>query len=83
MPPGKRSLTLKWKRDVLDLPVFREPLRGVGQCGTSSKEPLRASTWIRYLKNLGRTAGLQYPLTQYWLRRGLLNVVNCRSPLGP
>ena len=24
MPPGRKSLILKWKRDVLDLPVFRE-----------------------------------------------------------
>ena len=53
MPPGKPSLTLKWKRHILDLPVFREPLRGVGECGISLIEPLRASRWIGYLKRLG------------------------------
>ena len=76
MPPGKPSLTLKWKRRVLDLPVFREPLRGAGECGTSPIEPLRASRWLGYLKRLGQTAGLQHSFTQYGLRRGLLNVVN-------
>ena len=81
IPPGKKSLTLKWKRRALDRPVFREPLRGVGESGTSSTEPLRASTWIRYLKRLGRTAGFQHSFTQYGLRRGLLNVVNRTSPL--
>ena len=81
MPPGKKSLTLKWKRGVLDRPVFREPLRGVGESGTSPTEPLRASTWIRYLKRLGQTAGFQHSFTQYGLRRGLLNVVNRTSTL--
>jgi hypothetical protein len=31
---GKKSLTLKWKRRVLDLLVFREPLRSVDEVGT-------------------------------------------------
>ncbi len=79
IPPGRKSLTLKWKRRVLDLPVFREPLRSAGVVGTSPTEPLLASTWIRYLKQLGRKAGFQHSLTQYGLRRGLLNVVNRTS----
>jgi hypothetical protein len=81
MPPGKKSLTLKWKRRVLDLPVFRERLRGVAESGTSPTEPLRAQTWIRYLKRLGQKAGFQHSFTQYGLRRGLLNVVNSTSVL--
>ena len=50
MPPGKKSLTLKWKCGILDCPVFREPLRSTAESGTSPTEPLRASTWIRYLQ---------------------------------
>ena len=61
MPPGKRSLAPKWKRKALELPIFREPDTN----GTSSTRPLRASTWIRYLKRLGQKAGFQYPFTQY------------------
>ncbi len=79
IPPGRKSLTLKWKRRVLDLPVFREPLRGAGEVGTSPTEPLLARAWIRYLQQLGRKAGFQHSLTQYGLRRGLLNVVNRTS----
>ncbi|KAL9134380.1 MAG: hypothetical protein Q9175_004440, partial [Cornicularia normoerica] len=80
MPQGKKSLTLKWKRRVLNRPVFREPLRGVGEAGTSPIEPLRASTWIRYLKRLGEKAGFQHAFTQYGLRRSLLNIVNHKAP---
>ena len=76
VPPGRKSLTLKWKRRVLDLPVFREPLRGGGKAGISPTKPLLARTWIRYLKQLGQTAGFEHSFTQYGLRRGLLNVVN-------
>ena len=81
MPPGKKSLTLKWKRDVLDLSVFREKLRGVGESGTSPTEPLHESTWIGYPKRLGEKAGFQHSFTQYGLRRGLLNVVNSMPAL--
>lgn len=83
IPPGRKSLTLKWKRRVLDLPVFREPLRSAGDAGTLPIEPLLASIWIRYLKQLGQKAGFQHSFTQYGLRRGLLNVVNSRSTLDP
>ena len=76
IPPGQRCLPLKWKRKVLDLPVFRQPVRSPEGAGTSPTEPLRAGTWIRYLKRLGQKTGLQHPFTQYGLRRGLLNVVN-------
>ncbi|KAA6408390.1 MAG: hypothetical protein FRX48_08132 [Lasallia pustulata] len=77
---GRKSLTLKCKRRVLDLPVFREPLRSAGEVGTSPTEPLLASTWIRYLKQLGQKAGFQQSFTKYGLRRGLLNVVNNSAP---
>lgn len=84
VPSGRKSLILKWKRDALDLPVFREKSRGVGGRGTSPTDPLRASTWIGYLKRLGEKAGFQHSFTQYGLRRGLLNVVNSTSaPLRP
>ncbi len=76
MPPGKQTLTLKWKGEVLDLPVLREPMRGSEGFGTSPTKPLRANTFARNLKRTGRKAGLQGNLGQKYLRRGLLNVVN-------
>ncbi len=81
MPPGKRSLTLKWKREVLDLPVLREPMRGAEGSGTSPTKPLCAITFARNLKRTGRKAGLQGNLGQKYLRRGLLNVVNSMTSL--
>ena len=83
IPPGKKSLTLKWKCRVLNLPVFREPLRGAGGTGTSSTTSLRANTWIRHLKRLGQKASFEHSFTQYGLRRGLLNVVNNTFAHGP
>ncbi len=81
MPPSKQSLTLKWKREVLDLPVLREPMRGSEGSGTSPTKPLRANTFARNLKRTGRKAGLQGNLGQKYLRRGLLNVVNSTPSL--
>lgn len=60
----------------MDLPIFRQPARSAGFCGTSDTEPLRSGTWRRYLKRLGLNAGLEHPFTQYSIRRGLLNTVN-------
>ena len=76
MPPGRCGIMLKWKRRALDLPVFREPMRGPRGSGTSPSKPLRARTYARRLISLGRMAGFQENLGQKWFRRGLLNVVN-------
>lgn len=40
VPSGKRSLQLKMKREVLDIPVFREPGRTVDGYHTSPMQPL-------------------------------------------
>ncbi len=79
LPRGKKSLTLKWNREILDFPVFCEPIRHSDESGSSPPKPLNASTWIRNLKRLRRKTGLQHSFTQYGLRRGLLNVVNSMS----
>lgn len=57
MPPGKKSLILKWKRDALNLLVFYKKLRGVAELGILLTEPLRIGTWISYLKRLREKAG--------------------------
>jgi len=77
--PGRKSLTLKEKRNVLDLPVFHKKLRGVGESGISPTDPLRTSTQIEDLKRLREKAGFQHSFIQYGLRGGLLNVVNSMS----
>ena len=73
----KNSLRLPMNEERLDKPVFRQPERDTKR--TSLTEPLKASTWLRYLKRLGRNSGLQQSFTQYCARRGSLNAVNSRS----
>ena len=79
VPSGKRSLQLKMKRKVLDIPVFREPGRTADGYRTSPTQPLRSGTWLRYLRRLGRNSGLEQSFTQYCARRGLVNAVNSKS----
>lgn len=83
VPAGKKCLQLKMKRTVLDTPIFREPGRAVDGHRTSLTKPLRSSTWLRYLRRLGRNSGLEQSLTQYCARRGLVNAVNSQSILLP
>ncbi|KAI9850843.1 MAG: hypothetical protein M1830_006950 [Pleopsidium flavum] len=80
VPLRKNSLQLKIKREVFDLPVFREPSRIVGRKGIRQFTALRSSTWLRYLQRLGRSCGLGRPFTQYCARRGLINAVNNKAP---
>ena len=76
IPSGKKCLQLKIKRSKLDIPVFRAPGRAADGFRTSPTEPLRSSTWLRYLQGLGRRSGLEKSFTQYCARRGLVNAVN-------
>ncbi len=50
VPSEKKCLQLKMKRNVLDTPVFREPGHAVDGYCTSPTQPLRSSTWLRYLR---------------------------------
>jgi len=79
IPAGKKSITLKWKSSMLDIPIFRQPKSSVNGYGTSATEPLRSTTWIRYTKRLGLKSGLEHSFTQYVVRRGLCNAVNSIS----
>ena len=83
IPARKKCLQLKTKRKVLDTPVFREPGRAVDGYRTSTTEPLRSGTWLRYLRRLGRNSGLEQSFTQYCARRGLVNAINSKSVLLP
>jgi len=81
---GQEKLNVEVEAGSLGSSSLSGELRGVVESGTSPTNPLRASTWIGYLKRLGEKAGFQYSFTQYGLRRGLLNVVNSKSArLGP
>ena len=80
IPPHKTSMTLKWKGEKLDLPIFRQPARSSNGYRTSPKEPLRAGTWNHYLKQLGLKTGLEHAFTQYVIRRANCNAINGKFP---
>jgi hypothetical protein len=77
VPPHKNSRTLHWKEDMLDVPVFRQPIRSEdGTRKTSPIEPLRSSTSYDYFKRLGLLTGFEHSLTHYCIRRGTGNAVD-------
>ena len=80
IPSHKKSMTLKWKSEKLDLPLFRQPIRSLNGYRTSPTEPLRAATWNRYLRRLGLKTGLEHALTQYVIRRANCNAINGGIP---
>jgi len=59
MPLGKQSLTLKWKRKVLDLSILRELMRDFKEFETLSIKSLRVNTFARNLKRTRRKTKLQ------------------------
>ncbi len=81
MSSSKQSLTLKWKREILDLSVLRELMRDFERFETSSIKFLHVNTFARNLKRTRRKTELQDNLDQKYLRRDLLNVVNSTSSL--
>ena len=76
IPADKKSVNIKWKSKMLDIPIFRQPTRTASGHRTSSTEALRAGTWGNYLKRLGLKTGLQHVFTQYVIRRANCNAVN-------
>ncbi|KAL5401075.1 hypothetical protein PMIN03_011829 [Paraphaeosphaeria minitans] len=82
IPKRKDCLIFRWKEDLWEEPVFREPESS--KCGISSprpSKPLRAATAARYMKRLGLDAGIEATLTHTCIRRGVGNAVNHKAPV--
>lgn len=80
IPPHRKGIQLKIKRDKLDIPIFREPEKDKGY-QTSDAQPLKSRTWSRNMKRLGKQAGLEESLTQKVLRRCGINAINSMLPV--
>lgn len=76
VPAYRESLQLKWKKSMLDIPVFRRSIRTKDGIMTSPIRAMGYDTFAKYLKTLGKAAGFRQPLTAYCLRRGAANAVN-------
>lgn len=72
----KGGMELKVKREKLDIPIFRQPERTDTGYRTSDTMPLKASTWARILREIGKLMGLLISLTQYYFRRTVINILN-------
>ncbi|TPX19903.1 hypothetical protein DIZ76_017697 [Coccidioides immitis] len=76
VPPYRNSLQLRWKPDILDVPVFRRTIRTAQGIRVSPDRALPYDVFNQYLQRLGRNAGLEDPLTPYCIRRGTANAVD-------
>lgn len=76
IPPHRKGIQLKVRREKLDIPVFREPRNTSQGYRTSDSEPLKSTTWSRNIKRIGVQAGQEQNLTQKVLRRGGINAIN-------
>ncbi|KAL4801676.1 hypothetical protein BDV18DRAFT_167246 [Aspergillus unguis] len=80
IPGHRKGIQLKIKGKKLDLPIFREPELTDKGYRTSDKTPLKARTWARYIKRIGKKAGQKENLTQKEVRRGVINAINNQAP---
>ena len=71
-----RSQIFPWRDEILDIPVFREPVKEVIGVRTSPTLAWKYDSFQRALSTLGRAAGVQHEISAYVLRRATGNVMN-------
>ena len=76
VPERKNSLRLRWRDELLSLPMFRHPEKGWTR--TSNVAPLRDNVVYKTLVALGERVGFEDNLTQYSVRRETGNAVDGR-----
>ena len=72
------STQLKWKPEMLTVPIFRQATRSNDGFSTSEHKPLSYSTFNYYIERLGRATGFEEKLSLYCVRRGTGNAVNSK-----
>lgn len=78
IPPHRKGIHLKIKKEKLDIPIFREPEHTSEGYRTSDSQPLKSRTWGRNIKRIGVRNGQEQNLTQKVLRRGGINAINSK-----
>jgi hypothetical protein len=76
VPAHRNSLQLKWKPEVLDIPIFRRTVYTAQGLTISPDKALTYDTFNQYLHRLGRNARFQDKLTPYCIRRATANAVS-------
>ncbi|OJD27699.1 hypothetical protein ACJ73_00909 [Blastomyces percursus] len=72
----RNSLHLKWKPNMLNIPVFRRAVHTAEGIRIPPDKALPYDTFNQFLQRLGRNAGFEHKLTQYCIRRGTANAVD-------
>lgn len=72
---------LRWKPEMLKVPIFRHKERTVDGYITSPKRPLLYSHFNDCLDRLGLAKGFKDKLTSYCFRRGTANAVDGKHSL--
>ncbi|KAL9049125.1 MAG: hypothetical protein Q9162_007380 [Coniocarpon cinnabarinum] len=73
---GMQSLTIPWKADVLDQPVFRSSKRTIEGTQITASEALPYRTYHPWVVRLGESTGFSQVMTSYNLRRAEGNALN-------
>lgn len=67
---------ISWRDEILDVPIFREPVKKVKGVRTSPTLAWKYKSFQRALSTLGRAAGFKHEISAYVLRRATGNVIN-------
>jgi Protein of unknown function (DUF3435) len=75
VPDNRNGLELKWKPEILDIPIFRRAESTPEGIKISANQALTYDAFNQYLQRLGRNVGFKSTLTPYCIRRGTANAV--------
>jgi Protein of unknown function (DUF3435) len=78
VPRYRNSYQIKWKPQILDVPVFRRTDRKHLAVCISSDRPLQYDAFNQGCRRLGHDAELEDPFTPYCIRRGVANAVDSK-----
>lgn len=77
--PPRRSLELKFKAKVLNVPVCRQPVSTPSGMSTDDIKPLKYHTYLHFLQRLSLAVGRIRAMKPYETRRGTGEAVNSKS----
>lgn len=77
---GRKTVTLKWKKEWENKPILRQAVLTADGWQTSD-EPLRYHTFLYLLQRLGVMVGMMSILNPYNIRRGAGEAVKSKSYL--
>lgn len=81
VPHPRRSLNIRFKKSVLNVPICRQPVSTPSGMSTDAIKPLKYHTYLYFLQRLSLAVGRIRAMKPYELRRGTGEAVNSKSRL--